>query len=252
MFLNDEPIYMRLILIWLFICINIMSEAQQTITFKSSDGLVITADLYMQDKSYPFMLLFHQANFSRGEYLETAPKLLKFGYNCLAVDLRSGKEVNYIQNETAKRAREKNLPTDYLDAEKDILSSIDYIKQYSNDKIILVGSSYSASLILIIAKNNPIVSAVLAFSPGEYFEPDLNLKSELKGFNKPLFVATTKNEQPFAKEMLSDVAQSLVTWYTPTKDEGIHGSRALWQSSPENEECWMSLVMFFKQLKAGK
>ncbi len=64
---------------------------------------------------------------------------MKFGYNCLAVDLRSGKEVNYIQNETAKRAREKNLSTEYLDAEKDMLASIDYVKQFTKNKIILCG-----------------------------------------------------------------------------------------------------------------
>jgi dienelactone hydrolase len=226
-----------------------MGKAQQTVTFKSIDGVDITADLYIQDKSEPFILLFHQANFSRGEYLETAPKFMKLGYNCLAVDLRSGKEVNYIQNETARRAIDKDLPTNYLDAEKDIVASIDYIKQYTKDKIILVGSSYSASLALLIAKNNPLVSAVLAFSPGEYFGSAHNLKNELTGFNKPLFVASTKNEHPFAKEMLSGIPEALVTWYTPSTGEGMHGSRALWQSNPDNEACWMSVLMFFKSLK---
>ena len=91
-----------------------MSEAQQMVTFFSSDGLTVTADLYLKDKSYPFIILFHQANFSRGEYQETAPKLMKLGYNCLAVDLRSGKEVNFIKNETAAKAHEKNLPRNDL------------------------------------------------------------------------------------------------------------------------------------------
>ncbi len=158
---------MRVILTCVFLFIFSMNNAQQTVNYKSSDGLDITADLYLQDKSYPFILLFHQANFSRGEYLETAPRFVKIGYNCLVVDLRSGKEVNYIQNETAKKAIELKLPTGYLDAEKDIIASINYIKQYTKDKIILAGSSYSASLVLLIAKHNPMVSAVLAFSPGE-------------------------------------------------------------------------------------
>ncbi len=228
-----------------------MNEAQQTVTFKSTDGLDITADLYLQDKSLPFILLFHQANFSRGEYLETAPRFVKMGFNCLVVDLRSGKEVNYIQNETAKRARELNLPTGYLDAEKDIIASISYIKQYTKDKIILVGSSYSASLVLLIAKNNTMVSAVLAFSPGEYFEPAHSLKKELTGFNKPVFAASTKNEYPFVKEMFSGISESMITWYSPSNGEGTHGSRILWKSSPDSEECWMSLLMFVKGLEPG-
>jgi len=243
---------MRLYLFSICICNLLLTVAQQTVTFKSSDGLDVTADLYLQDKGLPFILLFHQANYSRGEYSETAPKFLKLGYNCLAVDLRSGKEVNFIQNETSKRAREQNLPTDYLDAEKDIISAISYVKQYTKQKIILAGSSYSASLVLLIADNNPLISAVIAFSPGEYFEPVHSLKKELTGFNKPLFVSSTKNEYPFIKEMLSGIAHPNITWYTPAKGEGTHGSRVLWQSDPNSEECWMSLLVFFKTLETKK
>ncbi len=226
-----------------------MAEAQQTVTFSSSDGLTVTADLYLQDKSYPFIILFHQANFSRGEYLETAPKLMKLGYNCLAVDLRSGKEVNFIQNETAARAHEKHLPTEYLDSEKDMLAAIEYVKQYNQNRIILFGSSYSASLALKIATNSKKVRAVIAFSPGEYFQPQLTLKTVLLKFDKPIFVAITKSENPFVKEMLSGVSRNLITWFVPSKNTGIHGSRALWQSTPESNECWFSLLLFFKGLK---
>jgi len=225
------------------------SEAQQTITFPSSDGLIITADLYMQDKSLPYIILYHQANFSRGEYKETAPKLLKMGFNCLAVDLRSGKEVNYIQNETAAKARDKNLPVEYLDAERDMISAIEYIKKQSKERVILFGSSYSASLALKISKNNPSVSAVVAFSPGEYFQPQVTLKILLAKFDKPVFIASTTNEHPFIKEMMAGVSDNLITWWTPAKGPGIHGSKALWQASAGSEECWMSLLMFFKNLK---
>ena len=225
------------------------SEAQQTITFPSSDGLIITADLYMQDKSLPYIILYHQANFSRGEYKETAPKLLKMGFNCLAVDLRSGKEVNYIQNETAAKARDKNLPVEYLDAERDMISAIEYIKKQSKERVILFGSSYSASLALKISKNNPSVSVVVAFSPGEYFQPQVTLKTQLAKFDKPVFIASTTNEHPFIKEMMAGVSDNLITWWTPVKGPGIHGSKALWQASPGSEECWMSLLMFFKNLK---
>ena len=236
-------------LIVLFIFILQMSNAQQTVTFPSSDGLPVTADLYLQDKGYPFIILYHQANFSRGEYKETAPKLLKLGYNCLAVDLRSGKEVNFVQNLTASKAREKNLPTSYLDAEKDMLAAITYVKQYSKEKIILFGSSYSASLALKIAKNNPLIKAVVAFSPGEYFQPQFTLKTELAKLDLPIFIGSTTSEHPFIKEMLSGMSDNLITWYVPAKAPGVHGSRALWQSTPGSDECWFSLLMFFKNLK---
>lgn len=238
---------MRLIFFLLFL--PALGKAQQTITFPSADGIPVTADLYLKDKSLPYIILFHQANYSRGEYRETAPKFQKFGYNCLAVDLRSGKEVNYVQNETAAAALAKNLPVNYIDAEKDMLAAIEYVKQQSKQRMILVGSSYSASLVLKIAKKNPKIAAVVVFSPGEYFQPKLNFKTLLTGFDKSAFVVSTKSEYPFVKEMLSGVYENLVTWWKPAKTEGIHGSRALWESSPESNNCWMSLLLYFKNLK---
>lgn len=239
----------KLLLLNLFIlAIAPMGLAQQKNSFPSSDGVPITADVYGQDKSLPYIILFHQANFSRGEYLETAPKLQKLGYNCLAVDLRSGKEVNYIQNETAAAAKAKNLPSDYLDAEKDILAAIAYVKTISNKRIILFGSSYSASLVLKIANQNPSINAVIAFSPGEYFE-SLKIKTTIEKFDKPLFIASTVSEKTYIKDMVSDVNKAYITWFTPIKSKGVHGSRALWAASPESDDCWMQLLMFFKKIQ---
>lgn len=225
-----------------------MIDAQQKITFPSSDGLTITADLYIQDKGNPYIILFHQANYSRGEYLESAPRLMKLGYNCLAVDLRSGKEVNYIQNETAAAAHDKHLGTEYLDAEKDMLAAIEYVKKLTKERIILLGSSYSASLTLRIAKDNPSIKAAIVFSPGEYF-PKLKLKNEIVHFDKPLFIASTSSEHPYIKEMVSGINANFISWFVPSKAKGIHGSRALWASSPESEECWMALLQFFRKIK---
>src|SRR5262245_54570689 len=70
------------------------ARAQHKITFPSKDGLPVTADLYHVNDSLPVILLCHQARFSRGEYREAAVKLNKFGFNCLAIDQRSGQEVN--------------------------------------------------------------------------------------------------------------------------------------------------------------
>jgi hypothetical protein len=51
-------------------------NTMQTITFQAADGLTATGDLYLTgDKAAPFILLFHQADYSRGEYRQIAPKL---------------------------------------------------------------------------------------------------------------------------------------------------------------------------------
>ncbi|MCK5453881.1 MAG: hypothetical protein KAJ16_05940, partial [Calditrichia bacterium] len=91
----------HLILYLLLILIPLSIISAETITFPSQDGLPITADLYIvHGKEAPFILLFHQAGFSRGEYLNIAPVLNELGFNAMAIDQRSGKEVNGIVNET--------------------------------------------------------------------------------------------------------------------------------------------------------
>gem|GEM_PF-5977157 len=68
-----------------------LASNSQSISFKSADGILITADSYVpHTTTSPLILLFHQAGSSRGEYNEIAPRLNELGFNCIAVDLRSG------------------------------------------------------------------------------------------------------------------------------------------------------------------
>lgn len=239
---------MRVPLFLIILVISVKVTAQNTITFPSKDEILITADHYFNDKDLPYILLFHQANSSRGEYKETAQKLVKLGYNCLAVDLRSGKEVNYVQNETAARAAGQKLPVSYLDAEQDIIASIEYVKSISDKRIILFGSSYSASLVMKVGNHHPEVAGVIAFSPGEYFQPRLVLKTCLDNYDKPLYVTSTVKEKPFVLELVADIPAELLDFFVPESGDGIHGSKALWEKQPQSEEVWLSLMLFFKKL----
>lgn len=220
--------YKIILISFLFICSSIISFSQENVSFKADDGLKISASLYEMGDDKPFILLFHQAGYSKGEFKETAPKLAKLGYNCLAVDLRSGDNVNYIQNETAQRAKNEDYPNSYIDAEQDIKAAIDWAYNKSGKKVIILGSSYSASLCLKIAKGNPKVHAVLAFSPGEYFKPDFNIKEELKLFDKPVFAASSKKEYKYLEELMEFVPEAKKTLFKPKDNEGFHGSKALW------------------------
>lgn len=236
---------------WLIILSLNMTNAysQKTITFPSLDGLPITADLYKGKTSDPYLILFHQAGYSRGEYKETAGKFVKLGYYCLAVDLRSGGEVNFIQNKTAEAAREKELPTDYIDAKQDMQAAIDYCYKRSNTQVIILGSSYSASLCLLLAKENPHVKAVIAFSPGEYFENKNFIRDTINGLSKPVFAASSAGEFPYLKDLFSKTDQNSLTLFKPSKGSGVHGSKALWQNNGSNNEYWLALMMFFSQIK---
>lgn len=223
--------------------------AQKTITFQSYDGLPITADFYESKKGDPYLLLFHQARFSRGEYKETAERFVKLGYNCLAVDLRSGGEVNYITNQTSVEAKKRALSTNYIDAKPDIQAAIEFAFSKSKQEVVILGSSYSASLSLIVARENPHVAAVIVFSPGEYFENQNLVQESISGLKKPIFAASTANEYANMKALFKDVPVASLNLFKPSKGKGVHGSSALWKSNPGSEEYWLSLLLFFNQIK---
>jgi dienelactone hydrolase len=220
----------------------------EKITFPSSDAVIITADLYFVGDTFPYMILCHQAGYSRGEYAETAIKFCHLGYNCLAIDARSGNEVNGVKNETAADAVLKKKPTAYLDAEKDIIAAIDHAYAKSGKKVFLVGSSYSASLVLKIATTNNKVKAIMAFSPGEYFGTKLKLKDSIAGLAVPVFVTSSKDEAPGVSTLISDIRSKVKTQFVPTSN-GKHGSSCLWKDAPGYQEYWFAIMMFMKQVK---
>lgn len=226
-----------------------LAKAQEKISFPSSDGLKITADLYLRDTKLPFIILLHQGGSSRGEYLEIAPKLLNLNYNCLAVDLRTGSKMNYVQNETAIRAERGNFEQGFLEAQQDIQAAIKYVLKYNSHPIVLVGSSFSASLSMIAANQNPKIKAVVAFSPGEFFRPHIVVKDQIQGLDIPLFISATELERPYVKEMLSEITQSHITYCFASDGKGTHGAKALWEESIGHESYWSQLLLFFKKIK---
>ncbi len=225
------------------------SKSQETVTFDAADGLKITANLYEIDSTLPYLILFHQAGSSKGEYRETAIKMIKLGYNILAVDLRSGDEINFVTNETAALAKKTGKNNSMLDAKQDIIAAIDWAYYKSNKEVVILGSSYSASLCLLVGKINPKVKAIVAFSPGEYFKPQIDIKKTLKGLKKPIFIACSQREISYVMEMTAFVDTKYKTIFSPKTGIGEHGSKSLWKSCKTNKEYWLALMMFFNNIK---
>jgi alpha-beta hydrolase superfamily lysophospholipase len=220
----------------------------RTIQFDSKDGLAITADLYESSRPKGWILLCHRSHFNRGEYKNTATKLQQLGYTCMAIDQRSGMNVLGYTNETSTRAKKLGLPTGYLDAKPDIESAMDYLYKLSNRRsILLLGSSYSASLCLLIAVASPIVEAVITYSPGEYLK-DINLSTAITNINVPIYATAAKKEMGQVALIFAKTNQQLVSIYTPSVI-GAHGSRVLWDQTPGNAEYWESLINFLNHLQ---
>ena len=161
----------------------------------------------------------------------------------MAVDLRSGKEVNGVINQTALDAQKKGKDTEYLDAEQDVIASIDYLYKKVGNQVVILGSSYSASLCLKVAVGNTSVERVIAYSPGEYFGKKLKLKDAIKKLDKPVYVASSAEEKAGCEELMKDVLTGDKIIYAPATG-GKHGSSALWKSNANYTDYWISLMMF--------
>lgn len=237
----------RICLIVLIACVK-TTFAQLKVTFSSRDDVTITADWYPVNSESMTILLCHQNGYSRGEYAETAMKLNKLGFNCLAVDLRAGAEVNGVKNETAADAKKKKKALTFNNAEQDIEASANWLFEKYNRRIIVLGSSYSASLALKVAKDNENVFAAAAFSPGEYFEGKNFFAKHVSGLKKPVFLTSSKEEAPAVTEASKDIMSLIKIQYIP-KGEGDHGSKVLWSTSAENQDYWAALISFLNRMK---
>jgi len=237
---SREHVMIRSVAVFALLCVMLVAlpaaagSSRQPVSFPSLDGLEITADLYAPypDKATTVIVLFHQAEWSRGEYREIAPWLNSLGYNCLAIDQRSGREINDVPNETAGRAVAANKGTTYLDARKDLVAALQYARaELTTGHVIAWGSSYSAGLVLEIAGDQPgLVDGVLAFSPGEYFtrfgKSDDWVTRAVGGIKAPVFITSARSERDGWKPLYAGVKGVKASFVPNTK--GNHGSRALW------------------------
>ncbi len=241
-----------ILLIGLFYFSSISSQdsrtTSNTITFYAKDSVVITADTYFIEGVSPSVLLCHQAGYSRGEYINTAKKLNELGFSCMAIDQRSGKKVNGVTNQTAIDADSKLRNVGYAGAKQDVEAAINYLYEINgNQSIILVGSSYSASLALWIGSENEKIKAVAAFSPGEYLT-GINLTKTIKRINIPTFVTSSKREIGPVEKLLSKVKRDLVIQFKP-EVKGFHGSKALWNKNEGHQSYWNAFKSFLMKHK---
>lgn len=238
----------------ILISAGFISSGKETVHFKSTDGLEVAGDLYWSHPSTaPFIILFHQANWSRGEYLEIAPKLNSMGYNVLAVDLRSGGSVNDIQNITRQNALKAMKETQYIDALPDMMAAISYAKNnFAEGKLIIWGSSYSAALALKLAGDmKEDVDAVIAFSPGEYFTSQGKARdyiaSSAINITQPAFVTSGRDEKNNWWGIYVTIPSDNKEFYLP-ETAGNHGSRALWSKYSDSKGYWQAVTAFLASI----
>lgn len=229
--------------------------AQEKVRFNANDDVSVTADVYNVDpvlnvSENIVIILFHQAGSSRGEYTRIAPVLSRLGYTSLAVDQRSGDKFSNVINETAAQFKKKKK---FTEAIPDMFAAIRYAREEMGaEKIVLWGSSYSASLVLAIAAEpQSKIDAVLAFSPGEYFGAEYVITDQLSTLTIPVFITSAANKEQQLWQPLYDAIPSQNKVSFLPNGTGRHGSGAL--MSLEQKQYWAAVKSFLdKHMHAAK
>jgi len=188
--------------------------ALRTVTFPSADGRTVTADWYRgPNRSAPTIVLAHQSQSSRGEYRQIAPRLVRMGFNALAVDTRWGHRDpwNDVVNDTAAAAGTAELIARNVrsemrgaqdDSAHDLRGAIGWLTaQGATGPVVLWGSSMSANVVLKLSATTPArVVAALAFSPGEY-RPDqpAEMRTVARALTIPVLVAYGTGEREISR-----------------------------------------------------
>ncbi|WP_424682778.1 alpha/beta hydrolase [Frateuria sp. YIM B11624] len=216
----------------LSILLSCAVHAGEPITLRASDGGTVYGTLSRsgQDASGgqadAILLLFHQAGASRHEYDPLVPVLTKMGYDTLAIDQRSGDGLFGGRNETVEK---RGGSADYLDALPDLEGALAWAKAHHYARIAVVGSSYSASLAIVLAARHPQdAAAVASFSPGEYFDDKDMVKRAAAKLTVPFYITTRPEEEDKVEEVLRDAHGSNVTHYRQAA--GVHGASTLVQA----------------------
>lgn len=226
---------------------SVMGEAAgQAVTLRARDGVSISGLAYTADHPKTIVLLFHQADSSKAEYATIAPKLAAAGFTALAIDQRSGGSL-FGPNETARRL---GKTASFEQARADLEAAL----EWGRDKhlpVVLWGSSYSASLVFEVAAEHPQdVNAVMAFSPGEYFDDMKAVAHAAAKVRVPIYVTSAPDagEVSDAKAILAASPARSKTQYVP--QFGVHGSSTLIEAQDPKgaAENWKHALAFLNAL----
>jgi dienelactone hydrolase len=217
----------------------------ERITLKAADGVIVHGIHYPALEPKALILLFHQAGSSKDEYATIAPRLVKAGYSALAIDQRAGDRMfgpNLTVDGLGKSAG-------YLEAMPDLQAALDWAEKRKLP-VVLWGSSYSSSLIFGLAADNPgKVKALLAFSPGEYFDDKMWVRKAAAKVTVPVFITQGSDAKEIAeaKPVFDAVAAVEKQQFVPKA--GVHGSSTLIpaRNRAGAADNWTNVLAFLRE-----
>jgi dienelactone hydrolase len=212
---------------FLTLLLPVLAFAGEPVVLHSSDAVAIHGTLTQaMPHSDKVLLLFHQAHANRHEYDSLIAGFNKLGYDTLAIDQRSGGDLFGGHNETVQALGKS---ADYLDAAPDLDAALAWARARHYGKIVAVGSSYSSTLVILLAaKHPPGLTAIASFSPGEYFDDKNMIKDAAAKVTIPFYITTDPDEATNVVDVLNKAHGNNIVHYQP--QAGVHGASTLVES----------------------
>lgn len=238
--------------------------AFETLTRTMPDKVELTIDLYRHPegddggKPRPVLVCFHASQGSRAEYRPIAGRLLELGVHVVAVDLRHG-GVGEKWDRVAKKRHGTPNGT-WLSAQKvtgrvlpqriECYADMDFAVRWARElfpssPVGLVGSSFSATLVLGYAAEHPRdVDAVLALSPSDRYIPEWDVAARLKDLVVPAYVTCGQldKETNAARRLLRAMPEHVETVLPEPSEMAAHGARTLSEAEPKLRRRQWKLV----------
>lgn len=230
----------------ILLCLPALALAGEPLTLHTSDGVAVYGTLSQaQPHGRSIALLFHQAHANRHEYDSVVPALQKLGFDTLAIDQRSGGDLFDGHNETVAKL---GSSADYVAALPDLEAALAWARAQHYARIVAVGSSYSSSLVIVLAAKHPQgLSAIASFSPGEYFDDKNQIKQAAAKVTLPFYITTDPNEASDVAEVLRDAHGANIVHYQPKI--GVHGASTL--VATRNPNGWQANLASFTAFLQG-
>ncbi len=230
----------------ILLCLPVVALAGEPLTLHAADGVTVYGTLSQaQPHSRSIALLFHQAHANRHEYDSVVPALQKLGFDTLAIDQRSGGNLFGGHNETVA---ELGASVDYLAALPDLEAALAWARAQHYERIVAVGSSYSSSLVIMLAAKHPQgLSAIASFSPGEYFNDKNLIKRAASKVALPFYITTGPEEAGRVAEVLRDAHGANIVHYQPKV--GVHGASTLVEA--RDPDGWQANLASFAAFLRG-
>jgi dienelactone hydrolase len=247
---------MHRLLFCLLLLLPIAARAEP-VTLTAADGVQVFGEVWRApDRAgghkLPVVIAFHQAGSNHAEYAPIAPRLVQAGFTVLAIDQRAGDTLFGARNRTVETL---GRPASFMAALPDLEAALAWGRQAAaGAPVVAIGSSYSAALVFLLAAKHPgELSAILAFSPGEYLGGADTVHAAARQLKIPVLVdsAASSDEIAAAKSLLAAVPAAGKVQIVPRA--GVHGASTLRadRDAAGAEDNWRGVLAFLAPFAAS-